>query len=125
MPTASDAETSGEIVLSQPTRNVGDVVAAYVDGATEAGLQSPPTNLRARVGKQARQLISEGWDADFLVDSARRMGAGEFNDLAIQARKDDAAATGVGAPTPDRRQQVTNDKFDRAMQRALQREGRA
>lgn len=125
MPTASAAPASGELVLSQPARNVGDVVAAYVDGATAAGLQPPPTNLRARVGKQARQLIGEGWDVDFLVGSARRMGAGEFNDLGVQARKDDAAAKGVSAATPDRRQQATDDKFNRAMQRALEREGRA
>ena len=125
MPTASDAEITGELVLGQPTRNVGDVVAAYVDGATAAGLQPPPTNLRARVGKQARQLIGEGWDADFLVGSARRMGAGEFNDLGVQARRDDAAAKGVTATTPDRRQQATNDKFARAMERAKAREGPA
>lgn len=125
-PTASAGENGAELALIQPARNVGDVVAAYVDGATEAGLSPPPTNLRARVGKQARQLISEGWDVDFLVDSARRMGAGEFNDLAVQARKDDAAAAGLatagGSAAINRREQERQARTSRALQRAAARE---
>lgn len=78
-------------------RHVGEIVAAFVDGATEAGLRSPPAPLRARVGKQAKAILSEDWPIDFLIASARRMGAGEFSDLATQARKDDAAAKGVTA----------------------------
>lgn len=126
MPTASDDEATGELVLSQPARNVGDVVAAYVEGATEAGLKAPPTNLRARVGKQARQLIGEGWDVDFLVGSARRMGAGEFNDLAVQARKDDAAANGQSLSSGvGRREQEHQAQVSRALQRAAAREARS
>ncbi len=77
-------------------KHVGDVVGAYVDGATEAGMKAPPPGLRSRVGKQARELLAEDWDIDFLIDSARRMGASEFNDLGVQVRKDDAAVNGVG-----------------------------
>jgi hypothetical protein len=97
-PDAARPRRSDPAADEERTRNVGDVVAAYVDGATEAGLKAPPANLRARVGKQARQLIGEGWGVDFLIGSARRMGAGEFNDLAVQARKDDATANGRASP---------------------------
>lgn len=82
--------------------NVGTVVAAFVDGATGAGLQAPAASIRARVGKQARQLLAEGLPIGKLTDSARRMGAGEWNDLAVQVRKDDAAVNGK-RPTPARR----------------------
>lgn len=99
------------------TANVGDIVAAFADGATEAGLKAPPANIRARVGKQARALIAEGWDPGFLVDSARRMGSGEWNDLAVQARKDDAAAKGRTG-----NQQQNEGQFTRAMERARARE---
>jgi len=34
------------------------------------------------------------------VESARTMGAGEFNDLEVQVRKDDARAKGLGGPSP-------------------------
>lgn len=108
-------------------RHVGEVVAAFVDGARDAGLHDPPAPLRSRVGKQARELLAEDWSIDFLIDSARRMGAGEFSDLATQVRKDDAAAKGVTsdrASPASRRQQETDDTFDRAMQRAREREER-
>ena len=113
--------SAGEDEPRQP--NVGDIVAAYVDGATSAGLKAPASSLRARVGKQARALISEGWDVDFLIGSAHRMGAGEFNDLAIQARKDDAAAVGHGHDSPgDKREQQRQAHVSRALERARNRE---
>ena len=108
------------------TKHVGDVVGAFVDGATEAGLKAPASSLRARVGKQARQLSGEGWDVDFLIGSARRMGAGEFNDLAVQARKDDAAANGRASPRGvSSRQQETDDLFEQAAMRIAAREDSA
>lgn len=83
--------------VAERQRHVGEVVAAFADGATDAGMRSPPAPLRARVGKQARALLGEDWPIDALIESARRMGAGEFNDLAVQVRKDEAAAKGVAA----------------------------
>ena len=80
--------------VAERQRHVGEVVAAFADGATGAGLHNPPASLRSRVGKQAKALLAEDWPIDFLIESARRMGAGEFDDLARQARKDDAAAKG-------------------------------
>lgn len=95
--------------------HVGTVVAAFVDGATEAGLKAPPASLRARVGRQARQLLSEDWSIDFLIDSAKRMGAGSYDDLARQARIDDAAAKGVGnsshSSAPPRQTNFTDEEY--------------
>jgi hypothetical protein len=106
--------------------HVGDIVAAFADGATSAGLQNPPANIRARVGKDARQLIAEGYDPVFLVDCARRMGPTGFNDLTIQARKDDAAENSTGDPNAgpvDKREQANQARAARAMERARAREG--
>jgi hypothetical protein len=75
-------------------KNVGDVVGAFIDGATGSGQPKPGSSIVARVGKQARQLLAEGYDVEALIKSAHTMGAGEWNDLAVQVRKDAAAATG-------------------------------
>lgn len=80
---------------AERTRHVGEIVAAFADGATGAGLMAPPASLRSRVGKQAKDLLAQDWDIDFLINSARRMGATEFNDLGTQVRKDDARAKGA------------------------------
>ena len=108
----------------EPRRpHVGDIVGAFAEGATSAGLLNPPANIRARVGKDARQLIAEGYDPDFLVGCARRMGPTGFNDLTAQARLDDANASGHGRDSPDKREQARQAHANRAMQRAQAREG--
>lgn len=95
VPPTADAGKPRPAKAAPPSEaNIGTVVAAYVDGATEAGLKGPASSLRARVGKQARLLLADGYDIGQLVESARRMGAGEWNDLAVQVRKDDASANG-------------------------------
>jgi hypothetical protein len=79
----------------QRAKHAGDVVAAFVDGAVGSGQPEPAQNLRARVGRDARQLLAEGYDAETLIKAAHTMGAGEWHDLAVQVRKD-AAASGHG-----------------------------
>jgi hypothetical protein len=75
--------------------NPGPVVAAFIEGATGAGLKRPGANLIARVGKQARLILGAGvYTADEVITAARTMGAGEWNDLEVQLRKDDAARNG-------------------------------
>jgi hypothetical protein len=75
--------------VRKPSGNTGDVIAAYVDGATSVGQPRPPESLRKRVGKQANDLLAEGYDLD----------TGEWNDLAVQVRKDSAGANGSqGSP---------------------------
>jgi hypothetical protein len=96
--------------------HIGTVVAAYADGATNAGLRSPASKLRARVGKDARQLVQEGWPITFLVECAERLGASGFDDLAVQARRDDANANGRG-PGRSGAQQETDGIFDDAARR--------
>lgn len=91
--TARRRAAAGEPAERQ--RHVGEVVAAFVNGATGAGLHSPPAPLKSRVGRQARELLAEDWPVDFLIESARRLGASEYDDLAKQVRMDDAAARGV------------------------------
>lgn len=78
-----------------PTGNPGDVVAAYIEGAQNAGIETPSASLKARVGRQARELLAEGKPLAKLVDSARRMGAGGWDDLARQLQRDSAAAAGT------------------------------
>jgi hypothetical protein len=75
--------------------NIGHVVAAFAEGATAAGLDAPSASIKARVGRQARELLAEHKPIDALIESARRMGAGEWNDLAVQYRKDNASANGA------------------------------
>jgi hypothetical protein len=76
----------------QPSNNVGDVIAAFVDGALAANMDRPPEDIRKRVGAAATRLLAEGYALERLVTSARAMGATTFNDLAIQVRKDDPNA---------------------------------
>jgi hypothetical protein len=82
--------------------NAGLVVAAYVEGAQDAGQPRPAASLRARVGKQARELIAEGYSMETLIPAARKMGAGEWNDLAVQVRKDAATTNGRPSTTDQR-----------------------
>jgi hypothetical protein len=84
-----------------PERHIGTVVAAYVDGATGAGLDAPSPKLRARIGRQAREMLVAGSaDLDRLIESARNLGASEFNDLDVQVRRDGARAKGLGGSSP-------------------------
>lgn len=106
--------TAGAVEPRQP--NAGDVVAAFADSATAAGLKSPPASLRARLGKQARELIAEGWPPDFLVGCAHRMGPTGFNDLAVQARKDDAAANGHNGNSTHRPQSTGAERAQAALE---------
>ena len=64
--------------------------------STPAKDWSSSVAIIARVGKQARQLLAEGYDVEDLIKSAHTMGAGEWNDLAVQVRKDAATASGGG-----------------------------
>jgi len=87
---------NGSSGTDAPEINPAPVVAAFIEGATGAGLKRPAANIIARVGRQARELLAENtYTADELIAAARTMGAGEWNDLAVQLRKDDAAANGA------------------------------
>ena len=92
-----------------PTGTISDVVAAYIDGATEAGQPPPASSLKARVGKDARALLGQGYDLQTLVASAKTMGAGEWNDLAVQVRKD-AAANGHRPAGQPRQRPASNPR---------------
>lgn len=68
--------------------NVSHVVAAYVEGAAEAGLDTPGSPLKGRVGRQARELLRDGKPIDKLIAAARHMGAVGWDDLARQLQRD-------------------------------------
>jgi len=95
-PDADKPRRSGQAEDPERAKHVGDVVASYVDGAVSSGQPPPPSSLRARVGKQARALLADGFGIEELIKSAYRMGTGEWNDLAVQVRKD--AAPGAVKP---------------------------
>lgn len=75
---------SVEIVVKTPTAR--DVVAAYVDGAEEAGMPVPSKAYIGRVARDAKRLIGEGSDPEELMEAGRLMGAGPWNDLERQVR---------------------------------------
>lgn len=67
------------------------IVAAYVEGAVNAGLPQPAGTLCARVGKQAKAMLT-AHPEDQLVNAARSMGAAGWHDLAVQVQRDARAA---------------------------------
>jgi hypothetical protein len=104
--------------------NPAPIVAAFIDGATGAGLKRPDAKITARVGKQAREMLAEGiYTADELTEAARNMGAGEWNDLAVQARKDNAKAKGRAGSGS--RQSTTDDRTaaTQALKAEIRRDG--
>jgi hypothetical protein len=84
MPGLLVAMPSVEIVVKTPTAR--DVVAAYVDGAEEAGMPVPSKAYIGRVARDAKRLIGEGSDPEELMEAGRLMGAGPWNDLERQVR---------------------------------------
>jgi hypothetical protein len=92
--------TAGAAPPAEP--NAGLIVAAYVEGAQDAGQPRPASSLCARVGKQARELFAEGYTMETLIPAARKMGNGEWNDLAVQVRKDAAGSNGRPSTTDQR-----------------------
>lgn len=102
-----------------PSANAGDVIAAYVEGAHDAGLPRPSESLRGRVGKQANTLLAEGATLEALVAAARSMGAAGWNDLAVQIQRDAVEASERASP----RRSTTDDRVAQAQ--ALKRELRA
>lgn len=85
------------------------VVRAYIDGATSAGLPTPGGSLPARVGKQAKAMLATT-DLTVLLAAASAMGATGWHDLAVQVQQDAArgrktsAVVTVGYADADRYQ---------------------
>jgi hypothetical protein len=71
------------------------VIAAYVEGAVDAGLPKPAEELRGRVGKQANRLLTQKTPLEVLITAARHAGAVGWNDLAVQIQRDAAPANGT------------------------------
>lgn len=68
--------------------NVGHVVAAYVEGARAADQPPPASTLKARVGRDARLLISRDHaPVRELINAAYDMGQAGWCDLALQLQR--------------------------------------
>lgn len=69
-----------------------DIVAAYVDGATAAGLDRPTERLRGKVARDAKRLLDkEHIPADRLMAAAAQMGARGWDDLDRELQRVSAA----------------------------------
>ena len=87
-PRSGASPQSGKAPATNGAQNgVQAVVAAYVDGALDANQPRPAAPLVARVGKQARSLLTET-DAALVVTAARNCGANAWTDLAVQLQRD-------------------------------------
>lgn len=80
---------------ARATPDAGSIVAAFVDGATNAGLSRPGPSIRGRVGKAAQRLLRDGQNAATLDVAARRLGAGGWDDLEREVRRVEAERAGT------------------------------
>jgi hypothetical protein len=66
----------------------GLIVKAYVDGAAEAGMDKPTSELCSKVGRDARRLLTKDHiPVDRLTEAARRMGASGWDSLARELQR--------------------------------------
>lgn len=84
-----------EIRSEPPVPTARDVVAAYCDGASDAGMPTPAKKSIGRVGKDAKAMLASGeFDPAELVDAAYQMGHGPWDDLDRQIRVSRVGNTG-------------------------------
>jgi len=88
-----------------------------------------PREVARRVGEKIDSLLDDpDIDPDEIREGLRRLrsnrkwGPGMLPDLVHEVRQERAGAGTPRAKATDRHQQTTDDKFDRAMQRAQARE---
>lgn len=97
--------TSGAVALHVPDSDdahLGNVVAAYVEGATTAGLPRPSERLRGKVGRDARRLAEkEHVPIPALITAARSMGSRGWDDLDREIQRV-GATSGTRSTTDDR-----------------------
>ena len=100
--------TSGALALADqpdmPEANLAKVVAAYVEGATNAGLPRPTERLRGKVGKDAKRLATKDHvPISALIVAARSMGSRGWDDLDRELQRVGANATVSKPSTSDQR----------------------
>lgn len=115
--TSSDTETEGETdreteTETEPLRggalaplgepDAGQIVAAFVNGATTAGRARPGPSLRGRVGKAAVALLAEGHDPAQLAAHAGRLGENGWDDLERELHRG-RGTTSTTSSTTDQR----------------------
>ena len=93
--------TTSDIEPRDVEPNIGQVVAAYVDGATLAGLPRPSERLRGKVGRDARRLAEkEQVPVAALIAAARSMGERGWDDIDRELQRV-AANKPQGKPSTD------------------------
>lgn len=90
--------------------NAARVVAAYFDGAKEAGQPRPAGHLPQKVGRDAKTLLADKVNIDDLIEAARAMGRAGWNDLAVQLQR--TAAERNPRASPRRKEYRDGDRND-------------
>jgi hypothetical protein len=75
--------TSGALAL----HDNATAVAAFVEGAQDAGMDRPGRSIIGRVGKAAKQLLADGASEADVLTAARRLGANGWDDLEREVRR--------------------------------------
>jgi hypothetical protein len=94
VPPSAGADAPRPEPAHEPADNAQAVVAAYLDGAAEAGQDKPTGRLIGRVGGDAKRLIGEGVSLNKLTAAARHMGAAGWSNLDQQLQRDSAERNG-------------------------------
>ena len=109
--------TSG--VASPRPLNAGDVVAAWIDAITAfADGEKPPSDIKGKLARQARQLVEQGRDPAFLVEAAKSAGGKGYADLSQELlalnreAKRTTAGTQRGANTSHYTNPDSSDAYD-------------
>lgn len=116
-PTAGRGESAGEVALFDQAPTAQTLVAEWIENCP----QRPPSRVIGQVSKELKGLLSEGIDPDRV-----RAALIEWNSKGLHPSTLASVVheiTNRAATT--RGQQATNDLFDRAMQRAIDRERNA
>jgi hypothetical protein len=70
-----------------PAEDASGVIAAFIDAATASGMDRPGKSIIGRVGRAAKQLLTDGTNLDDLLTAARRLGANGWDDLEREVRR--------------------------------------
>ncbi len=110
------APTSALAVVPEPPTTAQGLVAEWIEHIPKR----PPGPVIGQVGKHLAAMLGEGIDPDDV-----RRGLAEWARKGLHPSTLPSVVNEVmnrGPSLPDRRQQATNDLFDRAMERAAARE---
>lgn len=113
-PTAGRGEPGDEVALRDQAPTAQTLVAEWIDHCPE----KPPSRVIGQVAKELKALLSEGIDPHRV-----RTALAEWNRKGLHPSTLASVVHEIGNRAPAvKGQQATNDLFDRAMARALERD---